>query len=255
MARSVKSARRALEVLDLFEKLRRPAAIGEIAAMLGYPQSSTSFLLNDLRRTGYLNYDLETRCFAPTIRVALLGSWIHAGACGRDEISELLTGVRDLARMTTLLATQNGLDLQYVHVIETRQTPKLALRPGTLRPLCRGAGGLALLAERSDADIGRLVRSINADTAGTHEDLRRVLRYVDRTRRDGYAWIVGGVFPNIGSVAVRLPFNDILDKPLGLMIAGPAWRIRSEHRALGTMLRTELARFTGRLAVGTDRPS
>lgn len=255
MARLVKSARRALEVLDLFEKLRRPAAIGEIAIMLGYPQSSTSFLLNDLRRTGYLNYDMETRRFAPTIRVALLGSWIHAGTCGRTEISGLLAGVRDLARMTTLLATQNGLDLQYVHVIEARQTPKLALRPGTLRPLCRGAGGLVLLAERSDADIGRLVRSINAGAAGTREDLRRVLRYVNRTRREGYAWIVGGVFSNIGSVAVRLPFNDVLDKPLGLMIAGPAWRIRAEHRALGAMLRTESARFGGSSPAVADQLS
>lgn len=250
MARLVKSARRALEVLDLFEKLRRPAVSGEIANILGYPQSSTSFLLNDLRRTGYLNYDTKTRCFAPTIRVALLGGWIHTGAYGRVELSELMTAVRDLARMTTILTMQNGLDFQFMHVLEARQTSKLALRPGTLRPLCRGAGGLALLAERSDADIGRLVRSINVEAVKTHEDLRRVLHLVHRTRRDGYAWIVGGVFPNIGSVGVRLPFNDILDKPLGLMIAGPASRIRSEHRALGAMLRAELARFSKRRQAG-----
>lgn len=255
MARLVKSARRALEVLDLFEKLRRPAAVGEIANVLGYPQSSTSFLLNDLRRTGYLNYDLETRHFAPTIRVALLGSWIHAGNYGRNEIFRLLTEVRDLARMTTLLATQNGLDLQYVHIVDAGQTPKLALRSGTLRPLCRGAGGLVLLAERTDADIGRLVRSINAGAAGTRVDLRRVLRYVYRARQDGYAWVIGGVSSNIGSVAVRLPFNDIFDKPLGLMIAGPAWRIRAEHRALGAMLRAESARLTGRALVVADQPS
>jgi DNA-binding IclR family transcriptional regulator len=241
--RSVKSARRALEILDLFEKLRRPASVGEIATMLGYPQSSTSFLVNDLRRTGYLNHDRETRRFAPTMRVALLGGWIHAGTLGRTELFDMLGRVRDLAGMTTLLCTQNGVEVQYMCVIEARQSPKLSLRPGTLRPICRSAGGLVLLADRTDAEIGRIVRSINADAATRREDLARTLRHVARTREQGYGWIAGGVFRNIGSVAMRLPFNDILDKPLVVTIAGPAARIRAEHAALGAILRQQIAAY------------
>ncbi|TXL77115.1 helix-turn-helix domain-containing protein [Vineibacter terrae] len=240
--RSVKSARRALEILDLYEKLRRPAAVGEIAAMLGYPQSSTSFLMNDLRRTGYLNYDTETRRFAPTMRVALLGGWIHAGTFGRNEIFGLLARVRELTRMTTMLCTQNGVELQYMYVIEARRSSsKLALRPGTSRPICRGAGGLVLLAERTDAEVGRIVRLINATAAAQHEDLGCVLRHVGRTRRDGYGWITNGVFRDVGSVAVRLPFNDILNKPLVLSVAGSARRIRAEHRLLADVLRKQVA--------------
>ena len=194
--RSVKSARRALEILDLYEKLRRPAAVGEVARLLAYPQSSTSFLMNDLRRLGYLNYDAETRRFAPTMRVALLGGWIQAGTFGRSEIFGLLERVRELTGMTTLLCTQNGVEVQYMHVIETGASPhKLSLRPGTARPICRAAGGLVLLAERSDAEIGRIVRSINATATGKQrEDPARVMRHVQRTRREGYGWIFGGVF-------------------------------------------------------------
>lgn len=239
--RSVKSARRALEILDLFEKLRRPAGVGEIAAMLGYPQSSTSFLMNDLRRTGYLNYDTETRRFAPTMRVALLGGWLHAGEFGRSEIFELLARVRDLTHMTTLLCMQNGVELQYMYVVEVRQSPKLALRPGTSRPICRTAGGLVLLAERADTEIGRVVRSINAAAGEPRENLAQLLRRVERTRREGYGWITGGMFRDIGSTAVRLPFNDILDKPLVLSVAGPAWRIRAQHRDLARILSEQVA--------------
>jgi DNA-binding IclR family transcriptional regulator len=241
--RSVKSARRALEILDLFEKLRRPASVGEIAAMLGYPQSSTSFLVNDLRRTGYLNHDRETRRFAPTMRVALLGGWIHAGSLGRTELFDMLGRIRDLAGMTSLLCTQNGVEVQYMCVMEAHRSPKLALRPGTLRPICRSAGGLVLLADRSDAEIGRIVRSINADPAARQEDLERTLRHVARTRQDGYGWIAGGVFRTIGSVAMRLPFNDILDKPLVVTIAGPASRIRTGHAALSAILREQIAAY------------
>lgn len=240
--RSVKSARRALEILDLYEKLRRASGVGEVARLLGYPQSSTSFLMNDLRRLGYLNYDAETRRFAPTMRVALLGGWIHAGTFGRSEILGLLERVRELTGMTTLLCTQNGAEVQYMHVVEAGTSPnKLSLRPGTARPICRAAGGLVLLAERSDAEVGRLVRSINASaTAKQREDPAKVMRYVQRTRRDGYAWIFGGVFPDIGSVGVRLPFNDILDKPLVLAVAGPASRVRRQHRALAAILQREI---------------
>jgi len=67
-----------------------------------------------------------------------------------------------------------------------------------------------------------------------------VMRYIKRTRRDGYAWIFGGVFPDIGSVGVRLPVNDILDKPLVLAVAGPASRIRRQHRSLATILQREI---------------
>jgi DNA-binding IclR family transcriptional regulator len=252
--RSVKSARRALEILDLFEKLRRPASVGEIAALLGYPQSSTSFLVNDLRRTGYLNHDRETRRFAPTMRVALLGGWIHAGGLGRTELFDMLGRIRDLAGMTSLLCTQNGVEVQYMCVMEARRSPKLALRPGTLRPICRSAGGLVLLADRTDAEIGRIVRSINADEASRQEDLARTLRHVARTRQDGYGWIAGGVFKEIGSVAMRLPFNDILDKPLVVTIAGPASRIRVEHVVLSAILREQIAAYCHADAPQSQRP-
>jgi hypothetical protein len=42
---------------------------------------------------------------------------------------------------------------------------------------------------------------------------------------------------------MRLPFNDILDKPLVVTIAGPASRIRTEHAALSAILREQIAAY------------
>ena len=39
---------------------------------------------------------------------------------------------------------------------------------------------------------------------------------------------------------MRLPFNDILDKPLVLAVAGPASRVRRQHRALASILQREI---------------
>ena len=44
-AATVKSAHRAMELLEFFAQGRRPASVKEISQTLGYPQSSTSVLL------------------------------------------------------------------------------------------------------------------------------------------------------------------------------------------------------------------
>ena len=71
--RTVKSARRVLEVLELFAERRGPLTVGEVAAALAYPQSSASVLLQSLVALGYLVHDRGQRTFLPTLRVAFLG--------------------------------------------------------------------------------------------------------------------------------------------------------------------------------------
>ena len=64
----IKSARRALEVLEYLDEVRSDASVMEIARALNYPQSSTSVLLRSLTSTGYLSYDPQRRRYAPTLR-------------------------------------------------------------------------------------------------------------------------------------------------------------------------------------------
>jgi hypothetical protein len=76
MPRTVKSAVRALEVLELFDRLRREASVGEVARLLGYPLSSTSVLLATLTGRGYLQPGTVPFTYRPTLRLARLGAWI-----------------------------------------------------------------------------------------------------------------------------------------------------------------------------------
>jgi predicted transcriptional regulator len=66
----VKSAALVLEVLSVFDDVRRDMRLGEIVERLGFPQSSTSVLLKSLVRLGYLDFDATTRSFSVTARVA-----------------------------------------------------------------------------------------------------------------------------------------------------------------------------------------
>lgn len=244
-AEAAKSARRGFEILELFEKLRRPAPVSLIARSLGYPQSSTSVLLKTLRELGYLSYDPEERVYAPTMRVALLGAWVQVGNFGRANILELLSEVHRSTGETTILATQNGLQAQYVHVLETDAPLRLVYKPGTLRPLCRVAAGLAILAQYDDATISRLVRNINA-TAATpeeREDVRAVLREVARTRRDGHAYKANGVVLGMGSVALRLPVTDGFGNALVASVSAPVGRLRERRKEIVAALRRAVSLY------------
>src|SRR5689334_9384430 len=78
MPETVKSAVRAIEILEFFDRWRAPALVGTISAELGYPASSTSVLMRSLAKVGYLRYEPSARTYEPTERLPLLGSWISS---------------------------------------------------------------------------------------------------------------------------------------------------------------------------------
>src|SRR5690606_38656604 len=72
----VKSAGRALQILEYFDAVQREASVSEISRALHCPQSSTSVLLRSLVHLGYLQNDRYRRTYYPTRRVSLLGNWV-----------------------------------------------------------------------------------------------------------------------------------------------------------------------------------
>lgn len=251
----VKSARRALEILERFEALQRPASVGEIAAGLGYPVSSTSVLLHTLKELGYLSFDPQSRQFAPTVRVGFMGDWILNGHPGRARLKSLLHDARRLTSMTALLATRNGLDAQYLFVLRAQGANFESRLPsmGTIRSILTASPGIMLLSELPDAQIELVVRGVKA-TQRTSASLERVMQDVGSARRLGYAWNVGPRFPDVGSVSVRLPIDDMFGKPLVMSVAGFGDTIAAEHARIAGVLRRLVGRFRRRVAEHSGAP-
>ena len=85
----VKSARRVFEVLELFDRERRPLSLKEMCAALRLAPSSGAALLKSLVALGYLDYDRGTRSYFPTMRIAFLGQWVDEALFGgRDPADE-----------------------------------------------------------------------------------------------------------------------------------------------------------------------
>ena len=233
----VKSARRVLEILERFEAVKQPPGVSEIARQLGYPLSSTSLLLRSLTQLGYLNLDPASRKFAPTMSVAMLGDWIVSGDEGRSRIRTVVQEARRLAGATAVLSTRNGIDVQYIHVVRAPEVNFRSRSPGAgvLRPILRSSPGFVLLSALDDRQISLIARRVQA-TRGEAVCLDQVMIDVEKTRRQGYGWDASGVYPDVGSVSIRLPVDDMFGKPLVLSVAGSSDWVAGNHKRIARML-------------------
>src|SRR5687767_14668258 len=119
---TVKSARRALETVELLEKLQRPASVAEVSTMLNYPQSSTSVLLSGLKRLGYLQYDGGTRTYSLSLLVALIGSNLRFGGHPTSSVFNLVQRVHNRTMLSVAIVTRSEIYMQYVYTIRGAET-------------------------------------------------------------------------------------------------------------------------------------
>jgi len=203
----IKSAGRALQILEMFDVLQRRATVTEISDLLSYPQSSTTMLLRSLVAMGYLNYDIRERTYVTSSRVALLGKWAASTLISDGRIIQVMRRINERCGQAVVLAARNGLMTQYIHVVQATASVRLFVVQGSTRPLVRSGTGFALMAELPDADIRRIVMRVNADGGIDGESVRQddVLASVQHVRDKGYAFTIGINTPDAGIIAMPLP--------------------------------------------------
>lgn len=234
----VKSAARTLAIFEYFDDVQHELRVGEIALRLGYPQSSTSYLLQSLVKTGYLDYDPRTRAFMPTPRIALLGSWISGPAIGDGTLIRLIRTIADATCLTVTLAARNGIYAQYIHVLETENGFPIHIPVGTCRLLVWSAAGFALLRDDSPKAIRALVQRTNAEISNAPAPISvdQVLRYIETFRQQRYFLSDSLVTPGGGHISMRLPEVATSGRNIVIGAAGPSCTIaRDEVRIVHAM--------------------
>ena len=127
----VKSAGRALAILEYFDEIMRPAAAVEIRTRLGMPPSSASALLRSLVNLGYLHYNASRRTYRPTLRVGLLGEWTQNKYLGSRSLHPLLDELSYATKRLVVLGVRCSLHAQYIHVVRPEE-PARQVMPGDL---------------------------------------------------------------------------------------------------------------------------
>ena len=253
--RAVKSAARVLQILEYFDDVRRPSTVMEVAETLGYPQSSTSALLRSLVTLGYLLYDPYTRLYVPSSRVALLGSWVNSHCLAEGRILRMLKELNRRTGDTVLLAARNGLQVQYIHVLQATSPARLHLTLGTVRSLAHSGAGYAILSTLSNSEVSRLVMRINAERSPDEPavNIRELQETLADVRRSGYAFTTDLVTRGGGIMARALP--PVPNQPLLVVgLGGISEVMRARKDELLQIFSEVYDRYFGPNAIEEDFP-
>lgn len=241
----VKSAGRALQILELFDVLQRKATVTEIAELLGYPQSSTSVLLRSLTVMGYLDHDEYARTYITSSKVALLGHWSSPHVTGDGSLTKIMRRVNERTGQAVVLAVRNGLNAQYIHVVQATEALRLFVVKGSYRSLIKSGTGFALLAKYPDSEITKLAMRINMERGAETEavPIKALLTEIETVRARGYALTTGVVTPGAGMLAMPLPksLSDGSRRPAAIGIGAANSVLLGRLDELVAVLREELA--------------
>lgn len=231
--RKIKSAERTLALLELFSREQQPFTVGRISIELGIPQPSVSMLLRNLQELGYLEYDRLTRTFTPSIRVALLGSWIDRCFGEAGAIAHRLGELQRRLGLTAFVGLQNGAAAQYVLSQNAHDPDRLDIASGQYRSLTCTAMGRALLTLKTDAEVSTWVRRCNAEAEEERFKVREadLLQIVRESRQRGYAETAGDSIP--GQAAIAMTFPSPMGRiPLAVGAGGSMRRIQDDKEKI-----------------------
>ena len=239
----VKSADRAMAILEVFRDIRRPATARELADMLEMPRSSTNVLLRSLIARGYLRYDESRTSYFPTLRIFQLGSWLMDGFFNHPRIDAAMRELSVATRETICLWVHVGMVATVVSVLDSPQAIALAMKPGESAPIFGSAVGLAFLAAMSVEEVGllheRWLKTLSKEQRDSEKDLiADVARVRERGTSVGYdLWL-----DDAGAVA-RGFLHPALGETAVLAIGGPIFRIQRNERQLVEALKDVAAGF------------
>jgi DNA-binding IclR family transcriptional regulator len=241
--KSTGAIHRALEILELFAVEQGPLTVGAVCSKLHYPQSSTSVLLRGLAELGYLEHDRQARTFQPTLRVVFLGMWMHHRILNQGSLLEFMETLANSSGHVACLGTQNGIHAQYVHIVAARSS-RVGLKPGLLRPICRSAIGKVLLSAKSNEEVRRVVRHVNAvdNQHPSPIDADVLLAELEECRRTGFAESINGVTPGASTIATRLPV-DFGDTPLAVGVSVHTTEIEQMRPFIVDLIRDTVAKY------------
>jgi DNA-binding IclR family transcriptional regulator len=232
MARSldpkkIKSAQRALEILEFFQSGRNQATVMDIARAMGYPQSSTSELLGCLVVLGYLHHDRAARTYRPTARVAVLGAWVQPNLFRQGRLLAVMDDLAHEAQATVVLGSRVGLEVQHIHAVGApNEVPLVA--EGSSTWLTRSALGKTLMTTMDRNYLRKLMHRLNAEVAAeARMPFEELSAECDQIQSQGFASAQDGAHRVL---SVLIPGSgEGEDLALGVVVPEEAFETGRDH--------------------------
>jgi DNA-binding IclR family transcriptional regulator len=236
----VKSAQRALMVLELLTRSEWPLSFAEIGAELEYPRSSLFGLLKTLQDRHWVALDEQTRRYSLGIRTMEAGNAYLRSIDLVQLAQPQMVQVRDGIEETVQLSVLDGRFNVYLGKVEGKQSLRLASEIGRRLEAHTTALGKMMLAGLSDDELNRLFAGIELEafTPYTITDFDQLKLELIRIRQRGYA--TDDEEHTRGVRCVALPIrNDRGQMVAGLSVSFPTVRYTDERAHIARELLSE----------------
>lgn len=204
----VKSARRAIDLIETFAATDAWLSLSELHARTGFPRSSLHGLLRTLHESGWLDVDPGTARYRLGVRALICGT----AYLDRDPVvpyaTEALEELRERTGFTTHFARRNAAEVVYLETRESRHSIHLVSRVGRTLPTHATALGKALLAELTQDEITQLQPDpLPALTPNTITTLDALHAECAATRERGFASEIEEGTIGVRCVAAVIPYR------------------------------------------------
>src|SRR5690606_14975150 len=212
-----------LTVLEVLAKSQRPRGVSDLARELQLTKSNVHRTMRTLVAAGYVRpVDGAYEC---TLKLFELASSVLSRVDVRSAAEPYMNALARETEETVHLATLDGLEVIYLHKIESPQPVRAYSTIGGRAPAHCVATGKALLAYQDDATLAALPAELPRHTAKTVTTRDALLAELATVRRQGYAVNRGEWRETVcGLGAVVFDANARPTAAIG--ISGPADRLR-----------------------------
>lgn len=187
-ASAVKSAARTVELLEYFARHHGLHSLADIQTNLGYPKSSLYVLLKTLVEVGWVETDPTGTLYRIGLRALLVGTTYIDGDAAVATAREVLDWLAQETGETIHFARLDGRDVVYLATRESQHYLRPFSRVGRRLPAHTTSLGKALLAERDDTELARLLPAkLEVLTEHTITGRDKLLADLRRTRKRGFS--------------------------------------------------------------------
>ena len=218
-----KTLLKGLTVLEALAGSERPRGVTDLAAELGLVKSNVHRVLKTLEAAGYVTRGREAATYAPSLKLWLLGSQVHARSDLAAEAQPFLAALAAASRETVHLSVLEDRDVIYLAKIDSPEPVRAYTNLGGRAPAHCVATGKVLLAFLPEALRESYATGLHAYTPRTITDGPALLQALAAVRDKGFSLNLGEWRETVRGAAAPIR-NSLGNVVAAVGISGP-----SEH--------------------------
>lgn len=222
----IKSVGRIFEILELFDRERRPLAAKEISKELGYPLMSAHQLLKSMYQLGYMDFDAPKWTYMPSKSFISVLNWVPDIIEKETAILDFVHALNRETRETINISRRIGTNVRIIHGLESVLSVGVSVRVGTIMPNGNSLTGMVALASLTDFEFSEYLSFVNSSDSSPKDQFDKA--HLDHVREEldtfGSAAKNNVLLEGVG--AVCLPIKSLANQEtLVVGVVGPSNRI------------------------------